>query len=387
MKKIFTILFALCLVVGTAGMVMAHGNGNGINNGNGHGYDNGPGMGPGNGNGYGHNGGNGDGPCSGPNCTGMGNFDIEASSFGAGLDCDFMLIPNGIAGGISGAVGGANAGAHGFTFDGSAEGEVTTVGGGLTDTDAYWFHPDLGDLSIGIGSSSFNQAVTGATLKVKADPDPLFGYSTAGGMISGFAAQGSLDGSYLGESFFFSGTGDTFGIAGQGSVGGFHGYAYASDFGDLPFCFYDSKAGAGAGALIDMTGYSYSESYRWVDWDDGVKTEGMGTNVGAGTNVETSGYAYDWDRGLFATSDAGINGGFTAIGGAMTSTSQNAPGIGGANAMAAGMYTGSGSLGCNFTGAVTGYTHTSVTTVNGMNGSINTSGAGMSVTATTSTNR
>jgi len=270
------------------------------------------------------------------------------------------------------------------------------------------------------------------------DPDGklIFGFiptagGAVGGEISGFAAQGTLNGSALTESpKYFDTEGLTVGVAGQGSIGSFEGGAYALSGPDYTtkewvrvgglykkcnpgqgcrtkfFKQYppqgqgwrkvkdiygcvtvnnDSKAGAGAGASITMWGGSYSESYRAVDWNDGTKTEIMGTNVGAYTNIESSGYNYDWDKGL-GYADSNISGGWKAAGGVASVTIQDAPGIGGAIATATGVYAGSGPLNTNYAGSVHGGTYTSVTTVNGMNGSINSAGATMSVTSTVTGN-
>ena len=379
-KKLFVSLFAVALIFGFSGMASAHGNGLGIFNGLGHGYDDGPGMGPGNGNGYGHNGGNGNGCFDG---VAFGSLDISAFSYGGALDYDVKRIPNGIAGGISGAGGVAGADADGFIFNGLVEGEVSTIAGGLTTTDAYRFNPDIGDMSIGVGSYSQSYAITGADAKIKVDPERR-GFGMASANIFGIAGQFTLNGSALWESpIYFDSTGFTGGVAGQGSIGWFSGDAFAMSFGDR--CWRDSKAGAGIGAEMEMGGYSFSESYRFVAWNGDYTTEGMGTLVGAGTYVESYEYDYDWDRGR-ACSYADVDGGWVAAGGAASITIQDAPGIGGAEATAVGYYVGAGSLGTNFNGSIDGYTYTSVTTHNGMNGSINSAGAGMSVSSHVTSN-
>jgi len=315
--------------------------------------------------------------------VGVGSYDINANTHGSGLDCDIRTIPNGIAGGISGAGGVANANADGVILNGSVGGDVTAIGGGVTSTNAYKWNPSLGDKSIGVGSYSNNQAIAGASAIIYVDPAKGFG--TTSGHISGIAAQGTLNGSILGKSpRYFDSIGVTGGIAGQSSVGGFVGSAYALSGPDIRFfCFnIDSKGSAGVGANIEMIGSSYSESYRFVDWSDGgVKTEGMGTLVGANTTVITSGYNSDSDRGL-AIAGSCLSGGYIASGGAVTKTTQLAGNrSGGASASAIGMYKGSGLLNTTFTGSATGYSNTSVTTVRGMNGSINSATAGMHVSS------
>jgi len=319
-------------------------------------------------------------------CGPFGCLDVDAKAGSAAIDCDARLIPNGGAFGISGAIGGAKAGADGFVFNGTVEGDVDAWGGGLTVTDAYRFNPHMGDKSIGVGSSSESYALTGAKLKIKVDPG-YFGFGEVDGHLCGFAAQGTLNASGLIESpKYFDTEGFTGGIAGQGSIGGFSGGAFAVSGPDIKICRWkiDSKSGAGAGAEIAMSGGSYSESYRFVDWSGcgpgSTKTEGMGTVVGAYTNIESYGYDYDWDKGC-SESGACLRGGYMVAGGAATKTVQDAPGCGGAKASAVGFYVGAGSLGTNYNGSAIGYSNTSVTTMNGMNGSINTASAGMSVTS------
>ena len=316
----------------------------------------------------------------------FGTLDIETKAGAAAIDSDFKTIPNGAAFGVSGATGKAKADANGFVLNGTVEGEVDALGGGLTVTDSYRLHNPVSgvDASIGVGSSSTSQANTAASVKIKVDPD-RHGFGVVDADISGFAAQGTLNASGLKESPIYANgtTGFTGGISAQGSVGGFEGDAWAMSGPDYRgWCRpVDSKAGAGMGAEITMVGGSYSESYRFFDKDGNITTTGMGTNVGAFTTVTSHGYDYDWDRGL-ACSDADVNGGFKVVGGAASITKQNAPGTGVAVAKALGVYSGSGRLGSTYNGSAVGYTHTTVATVDGMKGSIVSSGAGMKVTST-----
>jgi hypothetical protein len=324
----------------------------------------------------------------------VGSLNVGAHAMDGAIDGDYQWIPNGSAFGISGAFGKGGAHANGFIINGVIEGEVTAVGGGITSTDSYWLFmpvPDA-DLSIGVGSASQSAAVTGATVKVKVDP--LMGFGVANGYIHGFAAQGTLNSSHVGPSpiFFSESTGISTGTAGQGSMGGFRGGVFAIAFGGEFYFggepggpgYYvkrngqtagkvkyfpnghpenqsewdflgayrcgNTKAGAGAGANISMTGYSYSESFRYVDWGDGTKTEGMGTLVGAGTRVDSEGYAFDWDKG-FSYADGHVHGGWSAMGGASSTTIQMTPGFGGATATAVGMYSACGPLNTNYTGS------------------------------------
>jgi len=356
MKKLFTLLFALTLIFTFTGMALA----NDLN----------------------------DHPDGDGAVISTGSFNIGAGSFGAGCDIDWKKIPNGGAFGISGAGGLAGASAYGYIDGGTTSGDVYTIGGGLSGTDAYRWTPKdqdenpLGDKRIGVGSHSENEAITGAGAGIGVDPN---GFGNAATQICGAATQGTLNASYVTESpRYFDTEGFSGGIAGQGSIGCFHGEG-SINTGSTPL-------GVEIDAEIAMDGYSYSESYRFVGWHNGYKTEGMGTYVGAGTDIESYGYGVGYVvNGYEPNGNPGppgppaysnVDGGWTAGGFAATATVQNAPGIGGAGAYAVGSYSGSGPLNTNYTGSANGYSATSVTTAKNMNGSINTASAGMSVTST-----
>ena len=328
--------------------------------------------------------------CDGVGCddnygigVGTGQFGISAHSGSAIGDNATTTIPNGKADGISGGIGCARAGAKGSIKNGTVKGEVTTIGGGLTNTDTYKFHVDDTDRSKGVGSASQSEGIIGATAKIMVNPKGL--HNSKGKVstkIHGFAAEGTLNDSYVGPTTRWNSTGKTTGIAGQGAVGSFGGEAFAKSKHDYWKCgnFNNSKARAKIGANIDMVGNSYSESYRYINFGEGYKTEGMGTNVGAYTNIESSGYACYSNKGR-SYAEAGVHGGWVAAGRATTRAVQGAPDGGSAMATAVGSYFGVGSLNTNYQGSSVGYTSTSVTTVQGMHGSINSSSAGMSVTS------
>lgn len=317
--------------------------------------------------------------CDGPECYGSGNFDITAKAGSAALDGGLEFIPNGAAGGVAGAAGGTMGKADGYVRNGDAEADLNVVGGGLVNQTDYRFNVPA-DRSIGVGSMSSAEAVTQGRIDVYADADSPGWFSgwgnkaeAEGGFIGG-AAQGTLDGSFVAESpIFFETNGFSGGIAGQGSAGFIAGGAEA--YSGFWNCYGDREAYASAG--ITMSGGSFSESYRYVNRDEGVKTEGMGTNVGAGTTVNS--YGHD-SRNAFTT------GGFIVGGGAAAKTVQNAPEIGGAKATAKGHYVGAGELNCNYAGSVNGYTNSAVTTFDGMQGSIVSAGSGMRVESHTGPN-
>lgn len=300
--------------------------------------------------------------------------DVNAAAGAGAIDCDVKSIPNGIAGGISGAGGVAGATAAGIVTNGNASGYVTAVGGGITDTDAYKWNPYIGDKSIGVGVRSDSEAMTGATFDIGADA--CLGAGVVGAVMGGAAGQGTLVGSGLIESprFFSKSTGYTGGIAGQGSIGAFCGEGVAG-------VLWYGEAGAEAGALITMSGFSQSDSWRAVDWFADGKKEMMGTNVGVGTNVEATGYNGSSDSCL-AYGSANVDGGWVAKGAVSTRTVQTANnGSGGAIANATGAYHASGGLNSTYAGSAIGYSQTSITTFDGMNGSINSAAAGMQVTS------
>jgi len=313
--------------------------------------------------------------CDGDECYGSGNFDGSVFAGSAGLDLGLDCIPNGFAGGIAGAGGATYGEIHGLAVDAAVEGNINVTGGGLYNQSDYVFNTGA-DLSIGVGSHSTAEGVTGGRVDLSADADcPRcfdLNIGVAEGHFAGVAGEGTLDVSVVGKSpYFFETKGVSGGIAGQAAVGHVEGAAIADDESWGAFCFkdYGNPDSAYADAYMDLAGGSYSESYRYVNRDCQSRTEGMGTNVGANTFVNTYG---DSSR------DGYVNGGFKVAGGAAAKTVQMGNnGLG--TAQIAGSYQGAGSLNCNYTGSVDGYTRTSITTVNGMNGSIASSSAGMHV--------
>lgn len=313
--------------------------------------------------------------CDGPDCHSSGELGEVVGAGSLAIDCDDKSIPNGSAFGISGAGGGTLGWSNGDVFfHGDVDGYLDVWGGGLTNTDAYRFTPQQGDIGIGVGSHSESYALTNGYGDIYTNVGPGVGYANM--TLFGIAAQGTLNASQLGSSPLpmWDSNGKTKGCASQGSIGAWGGDAdvFVSGWGD---------AGAGLEAELSMGGDSWSESYRYIDWNDGAKTEGMGTNVGARTSVDS--YGYGWDDSCACGpdyADSHVGGGFIA-GGAVKSTTVQTNGLGGAFATANGAYVGAGELGCNYDGSAVGGTYTSITTVNGMKGSINRAGASMSVTS------
>ena len=363
---------------------------------------------------------------------GFGFFDIDAGVAAGGVMSDSEhSFPRGNASGFAAAGGISEVQSSGLIFNGMVESDITAFGGGVAGSVAYTFDvPDV-DVSRGVGSSSFARGVTGGSAKIKVDPDGngfFFIFPTAGGAVEatghGIAGEITLDRSYVGASpgRQWLTDGETSGIAGQGAVGAWsaeaaaisgpdyttkeyvqrgdwyvRGHGRNKTYREFPngpgpddhawspvmikvYTNHDSKAGAGFEVEIDMRGGSYSESYRYANDVNGAHTEGMGTNVGAWTEVDSIGNAYDWDKGL-ACADADVRGGYIAGGGAYSETDQSNQ-FGGAHATALGVYVGAGKLGSSYSGGATGYTSTSITTFDNLNGSINTASAGMSVTST-----
>lgn len=307
--------------------------------------------------------------CDGPNCSASGNFDIDVSTAAGGVSADIQTIHNGLAGGI-GAAGGITSGeAQGafgswgpFTL-GSSEADLNVYSGGLTNTNAYRFQPisSMGH-GIGIGSSTDTFATVGGSLEGEAH-----GLAYSHGNISGVAGQGSLDGSLIGDSALhgWDSEGTSFGVAAQGSIGHFYGTGCAFGHGSYELA-----------ADIDMWGLTYSESYRGIVYDNGSRTELMGTNTGAFTKINSSGYD---NTNCIAHAD--VDGGFVAGGAIAARTVQTTNGGVAAASMNA-AYIGTGKLGCTLNASATGYTNTSITTTNGYNGSIVSASSGAHVSNT-----
>jgi hypothetical protein len=355
--------------------------------------------------------------------NGMGKFKIGAEGAAGAVDMDSEVLKKGGAFGISGAGGLANADASGYIVNGMTEGEVGVVGGGLTVTEAFSGNYDFDEGNGNgkyVGSASESYAITGGRLFIKVDPEKR-GFGIARGDMSGIAGQGTLNASYMVTGNKFENDGFTGGVAAQGSVGAFEGEAFVISGGDYyrpngtlwekqsgknagkvyvkPFKWHpkkpsewefvgyncvliDSKAKAELEAEIEMMGGSESLSWKeiHIDTENGIRTEAMGTNVSAWTEVNTSASKTLKDKGR-GYAQGCVTGSYTAIGGtgAYTQMSNDNANL---NSHAVGVYYGHGTLNTNFAGSANGYTNGSITTVEGMKGSIVRSGAGMEVSAT-----
>jgi hypothetical protein len=332
------------------------------------------------GNHYGWGDGGDNGPCVSAECYAAGNFDIGVVAIGGGLSADGKLIPNGAAGGI-GAAGGVAFGAAEGAFEsykvrkyiffgpwktitlGGTEANIGVTAGGMTKTEAYRFNPEVGDIGIGVGSYTHNIAAVHGALDGNA-----WGLAHSEGFFAGVAGQGSLDGSIVFGSPlpFWKSKGVSYGLTGQGSLGYIYGVGGAAGLGS-----YELEAG------IDMSGYTQSDSWRAVDFFEGGKTEYMGTAVLTNTQVESYGDADDSLIGFANVGGQWVASGFATSKTIQTITTPAGGGFAGANAN--GAYSGSGGLGCNLNATAQGYTQTSATTLNGYNGSIMSSSAGMKV--------
>jgi hypothetical protein len=304
--------------------------------------------------------------CEGPNCSASGNFDIDVSAIGGGLSADLIGIRNGSAGGVGVAGGIASGQAEGGFSSffgiplGSTEANIGVTAGGVSKTETGIFWPNGIDFGIGL----FSNTNTFATVAGHVDGD-VFGLAAAEGSFVGAAGQGSIDSSTLFDRPQMWGShAMTTGAASQGSFGDIAGFGGAVLCGSFD-----------VDAYINMTGNTYSESYRGINFFDGGCIEILGTNVGASTLI-TSGS--DVDRNGFAA--AGAGGGFTTAGGISALTTQ-ASDSGMAVAAISGGYAGRGNLGCNLNLNAIGSTQTSYTQYTGYNGSIMSSSAGVSVSS------
>ena len=295
------------------------------------------------------------------------DFDVNTGVIGGAISADAQALPflSGGALGLGGAVGTADADGSGFIAFGDVEGNVGVVGGGLSSTTSYTYTPGIGDVSIGVGSATNTEAVTGAHLDVAVGG--AFGAAAAD--ADGFAAQGSVNASSVDDSpIYFNSAGSSDGVAAQASFGGFESEVAAGTL--------VGNADASADVDITMAGKTHSQSYRAVDFGT-VRTETMGTNVSTTTEIMTN-TDTDTNSAGFAGSYADVDGGARAFGGNQAETSQ-LTGTGAALAQTEGAYSGGTAVGGNYLGTSYGYTQTSATTVNGMNGSIMNASAGQTV--------
>lgn len=318
-----------------------------------------------------------------------GSLDLDVFAIGGGIDGDVKAIPGGIAGGLSGAGGIAGGDMTGMIFNGTIDGDLNVTAGGVTVTETYKIKPTDVDKGVAVGSISTSAAIIGGSAEISVKPEG-YGFGVGHGDIAGLGGQFTLNGSVMVTNpNTMDSNGITGGLAGQGSIGWFEGdvFVMAGGMDMYGYCGYhhrDNKAKASIEAEIIMNGYSYSESGRFIIFGEDSKTEGLYTAVGAGTTIETTVKKREWDHGWGSYANADIYGGYIVVGGAASKTIQfNENGL--ATAGAQGVYYGAGSLGTNYEGSAIGYTQTTLTTFDGMNGTIASSAAGMTVTSVVST--
>lgn len=293
-----------------------------------------------------------------------GDFDthVRADSFGydGNLGMHFGNDALGLAGGSAIANGDIGGHAFGEVWNGDASADLGVTSGSLANNEIYSIYG-------GLGSYSESYGVLGGSIDLYADADWPFGVAYASGGFRGYTHQVTDDFSFMTD---FSLDDVTYGYAGQSSFGWMNG---SGDVDTGQFLWFGGcPETAGANGYMEMSGYSFSESYRFIDDNLGSRTEVMGTNFGAGTDIFS-------DRNDYG--NANISGGWDSYGQGCSFTEQIAPNGGGAVAGASGMYAGSGPLGTDYNSSLRGYTQTSVTQIRGMNGSINSAHSGMSVSS------
>lgn len=330
--------------------------------------------------------------CEGPECSGVGNYNLDVSAMGGGIDYGYDTTYNGFAGGIGAAGGIAGGHANSYINDGNAWGSVGVTAGGMVTGGSYdYFDGGRGSIRHTIGSYGLGTDEVGGHVDVNVDPN--MGWCAGGaaeGGFEGIAGQATANASYMGSAPIQNSKIVTGGITAQGSIGALGGFATVGAGSDYyTWCGYrDQYAHAGAAGGILMNGYTESASYRGVKYNNGSRTEFAGTDTWTNTQVDSYGHDYDHDgAGVFSDWSYGnVEGGFVAGGIAANGTMiQNRGGV--ANSGATAMYAGSGNLNCNFTGGANTSTWASSTTRSGWNGSIMSSGASASVTATTYRNQ
>lgn len=260
-----------------------------------------------------------------------------------------------------------NAQGEGYAYQNNPDGydiEVSATGGALGNTDSYTFDPGISGpgnpgagSNFGVGSASQAEGVAGAA----ADAGQYFSLDE----ISGNTSEVTGAGSYIGDSAFNP---DTMGVTTQNAEGSFY-----SDGPHSP---------GKADSSINTWGNSYSESHKYTLNDGAQTTKGMGTEVGSFTNLEGETY--------YTPGGQGTGSGFSweACGTTHTETVQEY-GNGMAKATATGSYGAQDSkmggsnydVSSNYEGSAEGGTSTSVTTVDGMQGSVNRASAHMSVSS------
>ncbi len=284
--------------------------------------------------------------CTGPYCSGWFNLESEARQ---GVDDkSFRGWKN------HGTMGSYDAEGYGHSalsgWGGDIEGHTEALGGALGKTESYKFDPEIGDTSFGIGSVSQAEAISGAGLEGEIEGKGHLSGSISGGIDMKTGANSWYGGNWKDP--------DTRGFAHQGACGSFQGA-------------HKSGADQGYSAYINARGLSYSESYGYEITHEGLTTVGKGTNVGTQTALESGVDNMHHETPV-------VTGGWETSGMAGTETHQTHH-SGFATAKALGAYSCSGHLGQGFEGMVDGYSHTSVTTVDGWNGSINRAESGMKV--------
>ena len=281
------------------------------------------------------------------NYNGSGNYKIDATTFGFGVDGDSRLIHGGFALGTSAAGGIATGnGQGGVVFSGNAEGNMDVLAGGFTQTSDFDGGGYSGTQSVGIGQVGVSGDVATSGL----------GFSNVNAFGAAFQKTDDM-------SLVLGNGGLTYGKAEQGSVGFVAGSASGALGGSAEF-----------EGSINMVGNTYSGSLKETSTDGGFTTKSLGTVVGAFTNVESIGeYSSNGVSGSY------VDGGYSVNGGVTTQTSQVAPN-GFTTAGGSGAYSGSGSLGTSFSGSAVGYSVTNMTTLSGFNGGVNQASVGMNVT-------
>lgn len=295
-----------------------------------------------------------------------GNFDIDVSAYQTVYDYDALYIPGGGASGGGNSYADTDASAQGAFSSfriwghrialGSVEGKVSVTSGALMESDSRFYAPEIEGCGYGIGVESRTEAIgiTAGHLDLS-----VLGFAAAYGDLSGYAGEYTGDGSYMSNR-----NGLTSGYSTQEASGSFDGGAVVAGIGS-----------ADIDVNIKLSGVSVSQSYKTTTFGENSITKTLGTNSAINTVVETSGSAEDYLIGI-----ACLNGGWNASGNIGSMTTQMTRGGNTMATMQAG-YCANGSLNTNFNGTATGYTATSITKINGLKGSINSSYAGATVTA------
>jgi hypothetical protein len=315
--------------------------------------------------------------CGGPDTDAFVTIDAAAGAVQFTQDMDFNPFKDGFSGSKATGFSAAGFMGSGWADNGTVSIDGVVQAGSITQAN------DITTLGISVpnmvnGSSMAIQNTISADIDLLAASTPTrFSAAKADVLFGGITMTDIQSDAARNIAPFFMTDGSADAHATQNSMGYFLGSAVAGD--NFPF---DPATIASVDVGIDILGGTYAATYDYFDNGNGYRVEGIGDVAGSYTGITS------WDNSDHNLGGrVNVIGGWNAAGTADVSTVQTTRG-GILGATAGGSYTGSGSLGQNYTGSIDVGSYTSVTKINGYKGSINTAGAyatGQSITTTSAT--